>query len=259
MEVACKRLAVDADLVCQADGVRHAPSYPINGNWAPLSNFRLPQSILMELTYMGASQHIAEPTVLEMYLRDPLGLFQRVRGGYIKDYDAMNKLGCFASLPSEVMEKRLATALNTIVVSSHDMNLLTGGKGRNFEVGQEHWQDTTALWTEFDRDIYALNKPWFVTTILSTVILIICAVANIVIRQRIKAPEFLDHITGLTRDSIFIDLPQDGSGKSGPDGLATIQNVKVRIGDVYHRREVERIALTTEMNSRKLRWGRSYS
>ncbi|RGP75407.1 hypothetical protein FSPOR_763 [Fusarium sporotrichioides] len=259
MEVACKRLAVDADLVCQADRVRHAPSYPINGNWTPLSNFRLPKSILTELTYMGASQHVAEPTVLETYLRGPQGLFQRSSGGCIDDYDPLNNLGCFASLPPEIIGKRLATTLNTVVMSSHDFNLLTGRKGIDFELGQEHWRDTTVLWTEFDRDIYALNRPWFITSIVSTVILIICAVASIVVRQRIKAPDFLDYITGLTRDSMFIDLPQDGSGKSGPDRLATIKNVKVRIGDIYHGREVGRIALTTEMNGSKLRWDRSYS
>ncbi|KAM0352580.1 hypothetical protein ACHAP4_008723 [Fusarium culmorum] len=94
---------------------------------------------------------------------------------------------------------------------------------------------------------------------VSTVVLIICAVANVVIRQLIKAPDFLDNITGLTRDSPFIDLPQDGSGKSGPDGLATVKNVKVRIGDIYPERETGRIALTTELNSPKLRWNRSYS
>ncbi|KAM0380069.1 hypothetical protein ACHAPZ_000275 [Fusarium culmorum] len=244
--------------VTQANRVRHAHSHPIKGNWTPLSNFRTPQHIFTELTYMGASQHIAEPTALEMYLRDPLALFQRVSGGYRGDYDPMNELGCFVSLPPEIMERRLATALNTAVMSSYPLRILTGGMGLGLEE-QSHWQNITASWAEFDTDIYVLNKPWFVTTIVSTVILIICAVANVVIRQLIKAPDFLDNITGLTRDSPFIDLPEDGSGKSGPDRLATVKNVKVRIGDIYPEREVGRIALTTELNSPKLRWNRSYS
>ncbi|KAM0386202.1 hypothetical protein ACHAPY_000754 [Fusarium culmorum] len=258
MEVACNRLTADADLICKANRVRHAHSHPIKGNWTPLSNFRTPQHIFTELTYMGASQHIAEPTALEMYLRDPLALFQRVSGGYRGDYDPMNELGCFVSLPPEIMERRLATALNTAVMSSYPLRILTGGMGLGLEE-QSHWQNITASWAEFDTDIYVLNKPWFVTTIVSTVILIICAVANVVIRQLIKAPDFLDNITGLTRDSPFIDLPEDGSGKSGPDRLATVKNVKVRIGDIYPEREVVRIALTTELNSPKLRWNRSYS
>ncbi|KAL6920462.1 hypothetical protein FSST1_004488 [Fusarium sambucinum] len=253
MEVACKRLAVDADLVCQANRVRHAPSYPIKGNWTTLSNYRLPGKVLTELTYMGASQHVAEPTVLETYLSDPLGLFQRSLKGYTGDSEWP---GCFSSLPPYILERRLATALNTIVMSSNDVNIITGGKGMGSE--QKHWQNTTALWTEFDRDIYVLNKPWFTTTVVSTVVLIICAVANIIIRQRIRAPDFLDNITGLTRDSLFIDLPQSGSGKSGLDRLATIKNVSVRICDVYPEREVGRIALTTELNSPGLTWGRSH-
>ncbi|SCO80939.1 uncharacterized protein FRV6_05152 [Fusarium oxysporum] len=81
----------------------------------------------------------------------------------------------------------------------------------------------------FDKDIYKLNKPWFITTILSTAVLMICAVANLVVRQRIKAPDFLDSVAGLTKDSPFVDVSQDGSGKGGSDRLETIKDVKVRI------------------------------
>ncbi|KAG8675746.1 hypothetical protein FPOAC2_01822 [Fusarium poae] len=255
MEVVCSRLAVDADLVCQANRVRHAPSYPIKGNLTALSNIRLSEQILIELTYMGARQGIKRPTILEMYLRDPLGIFQRSNGGFSIDYDTTNQGGCFTSLPPEIFEKRLAAALNTIIMASYPFRTLTGGEDQSFQ----QWQETTALWTEFDRDIYVLDKPWFITTIISTLIMIICAVANIIIRQRIKAPDFLDNIAGLTRDSQFIDLPDSGSGKSGSDQLATIKNVSVRICDVYPEREVGRIALTTELNSSKLEWERNYS
>ncbi|QPC76121.1 hypothetical protein HYE68_006873 [Fusarium pseudograminearum] len=256
MEVTCNRPAVDAGLVCQADRVRHAPSYPIKGNLTAFSNGESPKQILIELTYMGASQDPEESTVLETYLRDPPGLFRRSPGVYTNsDYRTTTDLGCFTAVPTEILERRLATALNTIIMSSYPLDVLVGGKGLVFE----HWQNTTALWKEFKRDIYVLSKPWFAMTMLSTVVLMICAIANIIIRQRIKAPDILDSITGLTRDSQFIDLPQIGSGRSGSDQLATIKNVKVRIGDIYPEREVGRIALTTELNSPELRWNRSYS
>jgi hypothetical protein len=130
-------------------------------------------------------------------------------------------------------------------MSSYEVNVLTGGKGApstyNF-YALVLWQNTTATWTEFDTGIYELDKPWFVTTIMSTAILFICAIANIVIRQRIKAPNFLDSLAGLTRDSPFIDVPQDGSGKSGSDRLETVKSVKVRIPDVSPDEEVGKIA-----------------
>ncbi|KAK7597406.1 hypothetical protein V3481_003991 [Fusarium oxysporum f. sp. vasinfectum] len=262
MEVGCSRATIDADLVCQAKRARHTPSHPVKGNLTALSSFRLSVGVLPELPFTGASQHVSEPSILELYLRGPWGIFQRNGGAYMDDPYSSTKLGCFTSVPLETIEQRLTTALNTITMPSYEVNVLTGGKGApstdNF-YAPVLWQNTTATWTEFDKGIYELDKPWFVTTIMSTAILFICAIANIVICQRIKAPNFLDSLAGLTRDSPFIDVPQDGSGKSGSDRLETVKNVKVRICDVYPEREIGKIALTTELNGPKLRWERSYA
>ncbi|KAF4493862.1 hypothetical protein FAGAP_10004 [Fusarium agapanthi] len=172
--------------------------------------------ILRELPFTGVSHHVAEPSTLEMYLRDPLGVFQRILGGYKDDPETTNVLGCFTSLPPKIIEKRLVTVLNTITMSTYEENVLTG-------------------------------------------VLMICAIANIVVRQHIKAPDFLDSVAGLTRDSPFVDVPQEGSGKSGSDRLEAIKNVKVRISDVNSDEEVGKIALTTELNDPKLRWERVFA
>jgi hypothetical protein len=166
MEVGCTRATVDADLVCQSKRARHTPSYPVKGNLTALSSLRLSQGILRELPFTGASHHVEEPSTLEMYLRDPLGVFQRIRGGYMDDPKTTTKLGCFTSLPPVILEQRLATVLNTITMSTYEVNVLTGGKGLSLDGGPVLWQNTTATWTEFDKDTYKLNKPWFVTTII---------------------------------------------------------------------------------------------
>ncbi|RBR00385.1 hypothetical protein FVER53590_07600 [Fusarium verticillioides] len=270
MEVGCSRTTIDADLACLAKRARHTPSYPVKGNLTALSSSRLSRGVLSELPFIGASQHAHKPSILELYLRDPWWIFQRSGGAYIDDPFGTQKtdmddpygrekLGCFAPVPPEVIEGRLATALNTIIMSSYEVNVLTGGKGAASANAAVPWQNTTATWTEFDKDIYKLHKPWFITTSMSTAILLICAIANIVIRQRIRAPDFLDSLAGLTRDSPFIDVPQDGSAKSGSDRLETIKNVKVRISDVNPDEEVGKIALTTELKGPKLRWERIYA
>ncbi|RBA13636.1 hypothetical protein FPRO05_02429 [Fusarium proliferatum] len=259
MQIGCIRATVDADLVCQAKQARHTPSYPIKGNLTALSSRRLGPGILRELPFTGASHHPWEPSTLETYLRDPLGVFHRIHGGYMDDPETTNILGCFTSLPPEIISRRLATVLNTITMSTYEVNVLTGGKGLSLDGGPVLWQNTTATWTEFDRDIYKLNTPWFITTVLSTVVLMICAVANIVVRQRIRAPDFLDSVAGLTRDSQFVDVSQEGSGKNGSDRLEMIKDVKVRICDVYPEREIGKIALTTELNGPELRWERRYA
>ncbi|KAG5747325.1 hypothetical protein H9Q69_011754 [Fusarium xylarioides] len=139
MQIGCSRATIDADLVCQAKQVRHTPSYPVKGNLTALSSWRLAPGILRELPFTGASHHVAEPSTLEMYLRDPLGVFQRIRGGYMDDPETPNKLGCFTSLPPEIIERRLATVLNTITMSTYEVNVLTGGKGLSLDGGPVLW------------------------------------------------------------------------------------------------------------------------
>ncbi|KAF5553396.1 hypothetical protein FNAPI_6760 [Fusarium napiforme] len=260
MEVACSRATADADLVCQAKRARHTPSYPLKGNLTALNSLIFSRGVLRELSFTGASHHVDESSTVEMYLRDPLGIFQRIFGGYRDGPETADRFGCFAFIQPEVIEQRLSTALNTVIMSTYEVNVLTGGKGLFLEGGGSvNWQNTTATWTEFDKDIYKLSKPWFNTTALSTAVLMICAFVNIVVRQCIKAPDFLDSLAGSTRDSPFIDAPQVGSGKSGSDRLETIKNVKVRISDVNPDEEVGKIALTTDLNGPKLRWERNYA
>jgi hypothetical protein len=75
MEVGCSRATIDADLVCQAKRARHTPSHPVKGNLTALSSFRLSLGVLPELPFTGASQHVSERSILELYLRDPWGIF----------------------------------------------------------------------------------------------------------------------------------------------------------------------------------------
>ncbi|EGU87677.1 hypothetical protein FOXB_01833 [Fusarium oxysporum f. sp. conglutinans Fo5176] len=148
MEVACSRATADADLVCQAKQARHTPSYPIKGNLTALSSLKLSRGILRELSSTGASHHVDKSSTLEMYLRDPLGIFQRIFGGYRDDPETADRFACLASLPPEVIERRLATALNTITMSTYEVNVLTGGKGLFLDGGGPVlWQNTTATWT----------------------------------------------------------------------------------------------------------------
>ncbi|KAH7178754.1 hypothetical protein DER46DRAFT_622310 [Fusarium sp. MPI-SDFR-AT-0072] len=161
MDVGCSRATIDADLVCHAKRARHTPSHPVKGNLTALSSFRLSVGVLPELPFTGASQHVSEPSILELYLRDPWGIFQGNGGAYMDDPYSSTKLGCFTSVPPEIIEQRLATALNTINMSGYEVNVLTGSKGAPSTYtfyAPVLWQNTTATWTEFDKDTYELDK-----------------------------------------------------------------------------------------------------
>ncbi|KAF5002511.1 hypothetical protein FGRMN_336 [Fusarium graminum] len=256
MEVQCTRATAVADLVCQATRARHAPSYPINGNLTALSNNLVAKNVLNQLAFTGATLRSSEFSSLERYLRDPptslQPTFERAGG-------SVNPPDCDFSPPTDILERRLATALNTVIMASYKTADLTGGIETSVDNYDPIWVKTNANWTEYGAKTYALNTPWYCTTVISAVILLICAVANVVVRQLIKAPDFLDSVVGLTRDSPFIDVSQDGSGLSGADRLNTIRDVKVRICDVHPEQEVGRVALTTGLGGPGLKWERAYT
>ncbi|KAH7198415.1 uncharacterized protein B0J16DRAFT_352978 [Fusarium flagelliforme] len=244
MEVGCSRSTTVADFVCQVNRARRALSFPEGSNLTAMSSMFLSRGVLNELPFLGASRHVAEYGMLDTWLRDPP--------------NALEELGCFSKLQTDIWEQRLSTALNTVTMAALNTTVITGGDGVSLENRDDLWQNTTATWKEFDKSIYTLSVAWYCVTVISTITLFICAVANIVLRQIIKAPDFLDSVAGLTRDSPFIKVPQEGSGMSGSDRLETMRDVKVRICDVYPERAVGRIALTTALDSPKLDWKRTY-
>ncbi|KAI8665133.1 hypothetical protein NCS56_00948300 [Fusarium sp. Ph1] len=120
------------------------------------------------------------------------------------------------------------------------------------------WKNTTAGWSEFTESVYALHKPWFSVWLASTIMLFVIAIANVVIRAMISAPDFLSSVAGMTRDSPFMNVPQDHSGEGGSDGLKGLKKTEVQICDVQSAEEVGKIALTTDLDGGRLVWRRAY-
>ncbi|RFN45626.1 hypothetical protein FIE12Z_10128 [Fusarium flagelliforme] len=259
MEVQCTRGDSDADLVCRVSRVRRAPFHPKQGNLTALSSHLMAAGILMDIPFTGATEHESKraPSIVEAYLRDPTNTLKR-------DFnyphpDLRNYQGCYSSVPPAVLERRLSMVLNTFVMASYNLTALTGGDGAVIDGSKFPWKSGTATWSEFATDIYVVDWSWLSITVISTVVLVICAVANVIIRLRIKAPDFLNSVASLTRDSPFIDISnQVGSGLSGQDSLKVLRDVQVQIRDVYLDRDVGRIALTTDLTQQKLKLDRDY-
>ncbi|SPJ71933.1 uncharacterized protein FTOL_01661 [Fusarium torulosum] len=206
------------------------------------------EGILDSLPFMGASHHVSEAS-LEKYLRNPPTAFRH-------HYDHIaNRTGCNFFPPTDIFERRLATALNTGIMASHRSTDLTGGDDVPInELLGGIWEKTNANWTEYSVRTYKLSTPWYGATVFSAVMLLICTVANVDVRQRIKALDFLDRVADPTRDSPFVHASQDGSAMSGSDRSKGMKDVKVRICDVYPEQDIGRIPLTTELGSPELRY-----
>ncbi|PHH92973.1 hypothetical protein CDD83_2806 [Cordyceps sp. RAO-2017] len=250
VQISCTRLISFGDLNCRAERVRHTPNFPIAGNMTALSNLRTAQGIIKEMPIATARHHIQVASSLESYLRDPPMVFDPPRSQHA---------GCFSDVPSEIFQARLATTLNTVIMAMYNLPVLTGADGISLENRTNAWKNTTADWSEFTANVYGINQAWFFVWSASTLVLLTCAAASIVVRCRIRAPDFLESVVGLTRDSPFINIPHEGSGMSACDTLRAVKDVKIKICDVKPDEDVGRIALTTEMNNSKLGWNRMYS
>ncbi|KAI8689572.1 hypothetical protein NCS56_00220800 [Fusarium sp. Ph1] len=253
IEVACTRFNPSDDLSCQAARVRNSPGFPISGNLTAISSRPTMGGIVWELPFATANDHVEESSMLEMYLLNPTAIFGNKDLGV-----STGRPACFSNVPLDVFGARMATALNTAVMAMYNSSVLTGGDGISLKDRNRMWHDSTATWTEFVESRYVMHKAWFSISTASTLVLLCLSLVNVVIRCTIKAPDFLEGMAGLTRDSKYIRVSQEGSGMSGSDRLQRIKGTKVRICDVNPDSDVGRIALTTDVDSPKLDWRRTY-
>ncbi|KAH7268225.1 hypothetical protein B0J15DRAFT_441376 [Fusarium solani] len=251
VQVRCTRLTALDDQNCRAARIRHTPGFPMSGNLTALSNYAILRGTTWEFPFTTSDYDIGRPGLIEIYLKDPprtLGRMALPTGSP----------GCFTNVPLHAFEARFATALNTFVTATFNSTVLTGADGTSLKNRNIMWKNTTATWSEFTESVYALHKPWFSVWLFSTIVLFVTAIANVGIRAIVTAPDFLNSVAGLTRDSPFIDVPQDHTGESGSDRLSRLKKTEVRIRDVQSLEEVGRIALTTDLDGGRLIWRRAY-
>ncbi|OBS22456.1 hypothetical protein FPOA_08793 [Fusarium poae] len=270
VDVSCKRLSSIDDLDCQADRIRQTSDPGYSTYLSDLSHRPAAKRLVYEMPFTTATYYPMIPSLLERYIHDPLLTFEKY------DPDAREtRPGCFTELSQALFEARFATALNTFLMAAYNDTVLGGidAVGYNMEkfvnstfkernLNNHSWQNTTATWAGFTDNIYVMNVAWFCISVISTAILLGCAIINVIIRQLVWAPDFLDSVDGLTRDSPFVRIPGEscatGSGVSSRDRLQATSSVRVQIRDVEPDADVGKIVLTTDTTDKRLDWNRAY-
>ncbi|UZP42778.1 hypothetical protein NXS19_010594 [Fusarium pseudograminearum] len=261
VDVSCKRSSRTDDLNCEADRIRRTPDSKYSINLSDMSYMPVSERLVFEMPFTTASYDSHMPSLLERYIHQPSTAFSTDSIDFSDHWPA-----CYSNLSRQLFEARFATVLNTFLMASYDSITLTGAESTlEYDIdthGNVAWQNTIATWTEFTDSIYVMNIAWYFTFIISTIILLGCAIANVVIRELILAPDFLDSVDGLTRDSPFVDIPSEpcatGSGVSSRDRLQATKDIRVQIRDVEPDGVVGRIALTTDTTDKRLDWDRAY-
>jgi hypothetical protein len=242
--VECSRATQNTELACSVRKMRYTPDH--NKSNLTALDFGMTRYVLKDIPFTIASSHSYQPSTLEKWLRNPSTSFD-------SEYEFSPEW--FAQVPMNVLSNRLTMVLNTNILAMFNGTIMVGGDA----IQDEKWGNTTGTWTEYTAPVYSINKTWFSLYFVSAFVLLICAVANIVLRSLIYAPDFFGSISAMTRDSPFFDVPTPASGMDGTERSRLLQDKWVRIQDVSPEKGVGRIALSDSIGLVPLQKSRMYS
>lgn len=251
VDVSCSRGSAYGELACASQRMRHSPNLPVSSNKSALDyggeGFRL--AIAREFPSLLPATHPQTLTTLERYLQDPPTLFNRY---FDLSYD---------HLDIHVFQARLALLFNTFWRISLDQGIIVGSDGVSLNrSGLSAWGRTQGMWSRPTQPYYQVQSAWIGLYFVGSTVMMLCALCNVLLRTRIRVPDFIGSVSGLTRDSPFITLPSAGSLLDGTDYIRLLKGKWVRIQDVQPDSIVGRIAISDEQSlpGSDLRWGRRY-
>lgn len=181
----------------------------------------------------------------------------------------------WTQIPEEIFSTRFSQLFNTFWLASQWNLDITDRSGRN---QSEFYNETTHEVSNYYQvanaqvlttvKVYRANFVWVVLLLVVSIILLLCAVASLLIRLFILAPDILGFVSTLTSDNIlFQDQPDTmlSSTLSGQNRAKKLRDLRVKIADVKPDDEVGHIALAPDIwassqkaEQTRLRRGRLY-
>lgn len=74
-------------------------------------------------------------------------------------------------------------------------------------------------------------------------VLLLCRICDAIVKHKARGPQILWHVSTMTRDNPFIDLPSRGCTLDGLDRARLLKDMEVKVQDVAAEDEVGHIAL----------------
>jgi len=245
----CSRVANGEDMTCSVTSMRNNPSMGDDSSNTALHIGRQ-YDILDEIPWILSNVKADQPLLLERWLRNPPTAMQEPNTGL--------KAVWYEDIPMSIFQNRLAMVLNTYLRASLNLTNNVGSDGLLLDNRDSDWANLTGTWFEYTPPIYYLNWKWFYLYFISSLVLAGCALANIVLRCLIRIPDFLTSVSGLTRDSPFVDVPTPASILGGSERSRLLQDKLVMVQDVKPQDEVGRIAFSDLPGKVHIQQGRLY-
>jgi hypothetical protein len=116
----------------------------------------------------------------------------------------------------------------------------------------------TGTWYEFTAAVYHVNTLWFAFYFISAIVMMICAITNVVLRSMIHVPDFLGSISALTRDSTFVDVSTPASWMDGTERTRLLRDKWIMIQDVRPEESVGKNTFSDDVANVGMRMDRKY-
>ena len=103
---------------------------------------------------------------------------------------------------------------------------------------------------------YAANRSHAIILIVITVVLQICAIVGLVLKEMTSAPDILGYVSTMTRDNVHTAVPSGGNTLDGIERARYLSDMRVQLADARPADEIGHIVLRSVNNGNESRIGR---
>ncbi|KAF4958029.1 hypothetical protein FSARC_11125, partial [Fusarium sarcochroum] len=230
--VRCSRPSNLGLLSCFVEKLRHTRGQLVKANATILSfSYNLP--ILPLIARLLPDPEGSSNDLLNLFLRDPA--LARPVGEFYK-FEAFSRPPSLDSVSMSVFEARLAAVLNTVVRASFEQSIIVGADGispsskiiTDNTTGDtitplSNWGNSTGTWEEFADPVYKVNWIWMSVYAVSTLAMLVFTIGHIALQYNIRAPDILNSVSTLARDSPYVSAPSGGSMLGGLERIRLLK------------------------------------
>lgn len=109
---------------------------------------------------------------------------------------------------------------------------------------------------EIEKAQYAANRSHAIILIVITVVLQICAIVGLVLKEMTRAPDTLGYVSTMTRDNVHTAVPGGGNALDGLERSRYLADMRVQLADVRPGDDVGHIVLRSVHNGNESRMSR---
>ncbi|KAH7019077.1 hypothetical protein EDB80DRAFT_869754 [Ilyonectria destructans] len=155
------------------------------------------------------------------------------------------------TLSNEIFSQRLSQLLNTFWIANIAPIAFTGSVEFRDKASSQMGGKPVAVDAEgkFTPDVFVLraNRAWLAVLVVSSIAMLLAAVAAAYLGALRRGPDILDYTTSIIRDNPYVDIADinKNSMEDGSDQMRRLKNIRVCLGDVTPAQEKGHVAFAT--------------